>query len=530
MFNSSHAHQSTVMERGGLKTVTCYTSSTTCTSTNVSLTGTRPAGQCCLNRGGRSYRASSSTACTPCVIYRFFQFTYSTAPSTTVYQKEGSQLTGYFGFVNGTHSVLSLSRTIIDTSNDSNPSLSSAATRLQVTLNIIPDNIALQPPSMVPVSALVDTSNEFVLPFNADADGRRDMITADVTRSDTPSGSKPPHLQGIKFLRTHIFFDWPMEKRWISKSLQSQGVHATLEVVTRGEELEVMADSETSSTGAEVSTTVDILETIANDSLKSLRNMKSVAIMSLLSISKRQCGVIIGFEKQSYQISKHQNQGCLPVKIQVLQGTLGRTILLHVNTRDGSAIASKNYFSTDYDLPALNFSVHELTVNVSIIVNDLAEDDKVISVELSLIFPSSRVAITPRSAQVTIVDDNAPQHFIASSVRLTIPPYTPPQTELCVAFTILDNKVALEPNKTFSIKVMPSPKVVLLRPISHVLIVDNDAVSVNFTSSNYTSVGSGYTAVCVSKDAATASNINVEITLTSANASCSEFLNSNFVK
>ncbi|KAL5468817.1 hypothetical protein EMCRGX_G029938 [Ephydatia muelleri] len=411
MFNSSHAHQSTVMERGGLKTVTCYTSSTTCTSTNVSLTGTRPAGQCCLNRGGRSYRASSSTACTPCVIYRFFQFTYSTAPSTTVYQKEGSQLTGYFGFVNGTHSVLSLSRTIIDTSNDSNPSLSSAATRLQVTLNIIPDNIALQPPSMVPVSALVDTSNEFVLPFNADADG-----------------------------------------------------------------------------------------------------------------------VIIGFEKQSYQISKHQNQGCLPVKIQVLQGTLGRTILLHVNTRDGSAIASKNYFSTDYDLPALNFSVHELTVNVSIIVNDLAEDDKVISVELSLIFPSSRVAITPRSAQVTIVDDNAPQHFIASSVRLTIPPYTPPQTELCVAFTILDNKVALEPNKTFSIKVMPSPKVVLLRPISHVLIVDNDAVSVNFTSSNYTSVGSGYTAVCVSKDAATASNINVEITLTSANASCSEFLNSNFVK
>ena len=40
------------------------------------------------------------------------------------------------------------------------------------------------------------------------------------------------------------------------------------------------------------------------------------------------------------------------------------------------------------------------------IMNDLAEDDKVFSVELSLISPSSRVAITPRSAQVTIVDDN----------------------------------------------------------------------------------------------------------------------------
>ena len=45
-------------------------------------------------------------------------------------------------------------------------------------------------------------------------------------------------------------------------------------------------------------------------------------------------------------------------------------------------------------------------MDVSIVVNDLAEDDKVFSVELSLISPSSRVTIAPRSAQVTIVDDN----------------------------------------------------------------------------------------------------------------------------
>ena len=46
-------------------------------------------------------------------------------------------------------------------------------------------------------------------------------------------------------------------------------------------------------------------------------------------------------------------------------------------------------------------------MNVSIIVNDLAEDDKVFSVELSLISPSSRVTIAPLSAQVTIIDDNS---------------------------------------------------------------------------------------------------------------------------
>ena len=39
-------------------------------------------------------------------------------------------------------------------------------------------------------------------------------------------------------------------------------------------------------------------------------------------------------------------------------------------------LASTNYISIDYDLPAMNFSAHELTVDVSIIVNDLAEDDK----------------------------------------------------------------------------------------------------------------------------------------------------------
>ena len=55
----------------------------------------------------------------------------------------------------------------------------------------------------------------------------------------------------------------------------------------------------------------------------------------------------------------------------------------------------------------MNLSVRELTVDVSIIVNDLAEDDKVFSVELSLISPSSRVTIAPINAKVTIIDDNS---------------------------------------------------------------------------------------------------------------------------
>ena len=58
--------------------------------------------------------------------------------------------------------------------------LSSAASRQQFTLNVISDNIALQPPLSTSVTATVDGSTEFVLSFNAvlvDADGRYDVVT-----------------------------------------------------------------------------------------------------------------------------------------------------------------------------------------------------------------------------------------------------------------------------------------------------------------------------------------------------------------
>ena len=64
------------------QTLTCYTSSTACTSTSVSLTGTRTAGQCCLNRGGKSYRIGTSTTCTLCVgkCWTFFVLSLCSSP------------------------------------------------------------------------------------------------------------------------------------------------------------------------------------------------------------------------------------------------------------------------------------------------------------------------------------------------------------------------------------------------------------------------------------------------------------------
>ena len=55
----------------------------------------------------------------------------------------------------------------------------------------------------------------------------------------------------------------------------------------------------------------------------------------------------------------------------------------------------------------MNSSVTELTVDIPITVNELAQDDKAFSVQLSLPSPTSRVSIAPSTTQVTIIDDNS---------------------------------------------------------------------------------------------------------------------------
>eukprot|EP00731_Ephydatia_muelleri_P017034 Em0010g132a len=522
------------------QTLTCYTSSTTCTSTSVSLNGTRPAGQCCLKQRREVLQ-----------IYGFFQFLNSTVPSTTVYQKEGSQLTGYFGFVNGTFSgTHSVSFSVPDNNryikSFTTGVLNSAAARQQFTLNIIPDNIALQPPLMVPVSALVDGSSEFVLPFNAtilDAD----VVTIGFRESDysVTEGASPPdqypkvklakdktiaqrlsiqvvpltvdqfrplgiplpdgitfadltnpaqyipngpmdfnksilnltftssqnelspnvgivddlinegrtavHLhmaivgfvdggavvtEGGDFIECvavtdpppeltmrlsfyiHVLlvpdtaaltigFDPPQYTVNKSDSYVTFGVSILGGAAIQGASVGVMFSTRN---GTAFGVTIGFDQTgysflenqrYARVSVRVLQGQlkKSVAVQ-FRTIRGSAVGVIIGFEKQSYQISKHQNQGRLPVKIQL--------VFIFIKISDKCYfLASTNYISIDSDLPALNFSVRELTVDVYIIVNDLAEDDKVFSVELFLISPSSRVTIAPISAQVTIIDDNS---------------------------------------------------------------------------------------------------------------------------
>ena len=57
----------------------------------------------------------------------------------------------------------------------------------------------------------------------------------------------------------------------------------------------------------------------------------------------------------------------------------------------------------------------------------------------------------------------SPEHggggLYCGSERLTIPPNTPPLSELCVGFAIIDNSVALESNRMFSIKVLAPTRV-----------------------------------------------------------------------
>ena len=68
--------------------------------------------------------------------------------------------------------------------------------------------------------------------------------------------------------------------------------------------------------------------------------------------------------------------------------------------------ASQDYTPVDTNR-ILNSSVTEVTVDIPLVVDEIAEDDETFSVELSLISPSTRVSIAPATTQVTIIDDNS---------------------------------------------------------------------------------------------------------------------------
>ena len=198
--------------------VTCFTSSITCTSTNRQCDHNKnqPAGQCCLNRGGRSYRTGTSTVCTPCAgkclaisCFRCAQLAllYSVRvlsvphlhPTVHQHIPEGrvaahrilwicernvprkslrffqctEQQVCRFGSCTTLHTRSAVGPRYIKSFTTG--VLTTGAARQQFTLNIISDNTALQPPLSIPVSATVDGFSEFVLPFNAvllDTDGR----------------------------------------------------------------------------------------------------------------------------------------------------------------------------------------------------------------------------------------------------------------------------------------------------------------------------------------------------------------------
>ena len=133
-------------------------------------------------------------------MYGFFPDQASTSlPITGISHREGSQLSVYFGYVNGTLSSSNhlVVFTVLDSKFDSmvraplfdfclsaDPTryiktfasgiLNSKTTRVPFSLNVLLDNKAFQPPLLVPVSATVDGNYAFVMPFSVtilDGDG-----------------------------------------------------------------------------------------------------------------------------------------------------------------------------------------------------------------------------------------------------------------------------------------------------------------------------------------------------------------------
>ncbi|KAL5517466.1 hypothetical protein EMCRGX_G003011 [Ephydatia muelleri] len=189
------------------------------------------------------------------------------------------------------------------------------------------------------------------------------------------------------------------------------------------------------------------------------------------------------------------------------------------STVDGTALAGIDYNRTN-QLLTFNDTITSIPVTMGIINNGFYEDDMTFGATFTLQSAAGYeqlVTLDPLWATTTRYQRFvSPRDFTAGSVRLTTPPNTPTLSELCVGFAIIDNSVALESNRTLSIMVMAPTRVVVPRPIVRVIIVDDHAVTVNFTSSNFTSVKKGTSVVCVSKDAMTTSSITVEFTIQSS--------------
>ena len=113
--------------------------------------------------------------------------------------------------------------------------------------------------------------------------------------------------------------------------------------------------------------------------------------------------VEIGFDPVMYTVD--EGAGTVRLTVKVLDGSLGRDVILNYRTDDGTATAGEDYTSKDSML-TLTPGNPEATIEVDITEDDLLENAEMFTVVLS--GAPAGVTLTPDTAEVTITDTNAP--------------------------------------------------------------------------------------------------------------------------
>ena len=112
--------------------------------------------------------------------------------------------------------------------------------------------------------------------------------------------------------------------------------------------------------------------------------------------------VEIGFSLEAYQVN--ESAGSVMLTVEVISGTLTEDVMLTYMTSDGTATTGEDYMSM-FGILTLSPGDTEETIMVSIVNDDLFENEETFMVHLFLSGTSAGITLDPAIATVTIIDN-----------------------------------------------------------------------------------------------------------------------------
>jgi hypothetical protein len=118
--------------------------------------------------------------------------------------------------------------------------------------------------------------------------------------------------------------------------------------------------------------------------------------------------------------SADEADGEIEVFVAVLQGELSGPVVVRISTMDGSALSGSDYDSINQTL-TFDTDTTRIPVPVSILEDDIDEEDESILVRLAEDGETENVQINPEEATLLIIDNDSEfQHIVTIATSVCI--------------------------------------------------------------------------------------------------------------